>query len=49
MAYIKQYQIIRMTYSLKLHCKYDDYSILFLGFFVLLFLGVFLVVFFFVN
>lgn len=35
-----------MTYSLKLHCKYDDYSILFLFFFVLLFFGFFLVVFF---
>lgn len=38
-----------MTYSLKLHCKYDDYSILFLGFFVLLFLGGFFGCFFFVN
>lgn len=35
-----------MTYSLKLHCKYDDYSILFLVVFLVVFWGFFLVVFF---
>lgn len=38
-----------MTYSLKLHCKYDDYSILFLGFFCVVVFWGFFGCFFFVN